>query len=329
MAHWALGETLLRLGEFVACREHVEQGIALYNPQQHRSLAVQSGGVDAGMGCRDMAAMSLWFLGYPDQALKRIQEALALGHELSHPYSLGHTLAFAAFLHLYRREGQLAQERAEALIALAREQEFAWWLAGGITLRGWALAEQEQEEEGMAQMRQGLVAGQATGAELERPWILARLAETQGKAGHVKEGLHLLDEATAVMRKNENRSCEAELYRLKGQLTLQSKASLGQVQDKSKASQNKSEIPNTQYLTPNTQAEAEAEACFQKAIDVARKQQAKSLELRATVSLARLWQQQGKHHEARNTLSEVYHWFTEGFDTKDLQEAKALLEQFT
>src|SRR5262249_18143756 len=214
-------ETLLRTGEFVACREHVEQGIALYNPEQHRSLAFQSGIVDPGMGCRDIAAMSLWVLGHPDQALKRSQEALTLGHELSHPYSLGYALLFAAYLHLYRREGPLAQERAEAVIALASEQEFAWWLAGGTMLRGWALAEQGQAEEGVAQMRQGLDALPGAGAEGVRPRLLAMLAVAYGKVGHVEEGFQVLAEATAVMCKTEQYLWEAELYRLKGELTLQ------------------------------------------------------------------------------------------------------------
>ena len=132
-----------------------------------------------------------------------------------------------------------------------------------------------------------------------------------------------------MVEKNAERWNEAELYRLKGTLTLQSRTSLGQVQDKSQASQNKSEVPNTQHPTPNTHAEAEAEACFLKAIDIAQKQQAKSLELRATMSLARLWQQQGKTAEARELLAPIYGWFTEGFDTKDLQEAKALLEELS
>jgi predicted ATPase len=316
VAHWALGETLLRVGEFVACREHVEQGIVLYNPQQHRDLAFLYG-VDPGVGCRDMAAASLWNLGYPDQALKRSQEALTLGHELSHPFSLGHALLFATAVHLFRREGQLAQERAEAVIALAREQEFAWWLAGGIMLRGWALAEQGQTEEGIMQVRQGLAAGQATGAGLERPTLLAALAETHGKAGQVEEGLNLLDEATALMCKTGQRNCEAELYRLKGELTLQQFNVQG----------SKFKVPSIQHPTPSTQAEAEAEAYFHKAINIARTQQAKSLELRAMMSLSRLWQQQGKRDEARRMLAEIYSWFTEGFDTKDLQEAKALLEE--
>ena len=138
----------------------------------------------------------------------------------------------------------------------------------------------------------------------------------------------MLAEALAHVDNTGERSYEAELYRLKGELTLQqSRAGLGQVQDKSQASQDTSEVPSTQHPTPSTQAEAEA--CFWKAIEIARKQQAKSWELRASTSLARLWQSQGKHHAARNMLSEIYHWFTEGFDTVDLKEAKALLEELS
>src|SRR5262249_43309190 len=150
----------------------MEQGIVLYDPQQHHSLAFLYAGIDPGVGCRNGSAMSLWFLGYPDQALKRLQEALTQAHELPHPLRLRYTLAFATVLYLRRREGQLAQERAEALMALAREREFPLILAAGTFFRGWALAEQGQAEEGIAQMRQGLDAGQATGAQIELPVFL-------------------------------------------------------------------------------------------------------------------------------------------------------------
>jgi predicted ATPase len=212
------------------------------------------------------------------------------------------------------------------LIVLSREQGFSFWLAQGTLQRGSALVEQGHEE-GVAQMCRGLAAWRATGAEAYGTQFLATLAEGYGKVGQAEEGLAVLAEALAIVDKNGERYYEAELYRLKGTLTLQSKTSLGQVSDKSQASQDISEVPNIQHLTPSTQAEAEAEACFQKAIEIARRQQAKSWELRATMSLARLWQQQGKQHAARNILSEIYDWFTEGFDTADLQEAKALLEE--
>jgi len=310
-----------------SAREHIEQGIALYDPQQHRSLAFVYG-TDIGMACRINAALVLWLLGYPDQALQRSHEAITLAQELSHPFSLSFALEFTAYLHQFRREWRLAQERAEAAIALAAEQGFAMRLSRAALLRGWALAEQGQGEEGIAQIRQGLAAWRATGAELRRTYLLTLLAEAYGKGGQVEEGLSAVAEALAAVDKAGERLWEAELYRIKGELTLQqSRASLGQVQDKSQTSQNKSEVPNTQHLTPSTQAEAEAEACFHQAIEIARKQQARSLELRAVMSLSRLWQQQGKKGEARLLLAEIYGWFTEGFDTKDLQEAKALLEE--
>jgi predicted ATPase len=158
------------------------------------------------------------------------------------------------------------------------------------------------------------------------PYCLALLAEAYGKAEQVEEGLTVLAEALETAHKTGERYYEAELYRLKGQLTLRSQTGLSQVSAKSKTSQNQSEDPNIQHLTPSTQVQAEAEACFHQAITIARQQQAKSLELRAVMSLSRLWQQQGKHTEARQLLAEIYGWFTEGFDTKDLQEAKALLD---
>jgi predicted ATPase len=210
-------------------------------------------------------------------------------------------------LHHHRREEHGTKEQAEAAIALSTEHGFAQRMAMGTMLRGWALAEQRQGEEGIAQLRQGLTAYRSTGAELMRPYFLALLTEAYGKIGQVEEGLGALAEALALAHKNRERWYEAELYRLKGKLLLAQEGFRLQAE----GCREKTE---------------KAEECFLKAIDIARKQQAKSLELRATVSLARLWQRQGKHHEARSTLSEMYNWFTEGFDTKDLQEAKALLD---
>jgi predicted ATPase len=274
-------------------------------------------------------ASVLWSLGYPDQALKRSQEALSLAQEIAHPVSLGLALIIASTLHGSRREAQLAQERAEAAITLSTEQGLSYWLVAGMTARGWALAEQGHAEEGIAQIRQSLSTLKAAGTELSRPSYLCLLAEAHGKVGQIQEGLSLVAEALDIVNKTEERIREAELYRIKGMLTLQSKTSLKHVQDKSQASQCKSEVLNTQCLAPSTQAKAEAEAFFYKAIEIACKQQAKSLELRAATSLARLWQQQDKRKEAYEMLAEIYGWFTEGFDTKDLQEAKALLEELS
>ncbi len=198
-------------------------------------------------------------------------------------------------------------------------------MAVGTIQRGWALAKQGQGEEGVVQIRRGLAAYQATEQELFRPGFLALLAEAYGKVGQAEEGLSALAEALTLVNKTGERWYEAELYRLKGTLTLQSRqsqASQRQVEDDS-------ENTNPQHPALSTHAEAEAEVCFLKAIEIARKQQAKSLELRAVMSLAHLWQNQGKKEEAHEMLVEIYGWFTEGFDTKDLQEAKALLEELS
>jgi predicted ATPase len=327
-AHGELGSTSFWLGEVTSARAHVEQSIALYDPQQHRSLAFLYG-QDPKVTSLSNAALVLWFLGYPDQALKRSHDALTLAQELSHPFSLAFPLSFAAMLHQYRREGQAAQERAEATIALSTEQGFPYWLTFGTILRGWALVEQRPGEEGIAQLRQGLDAWRATGAELRRPYYLGLLAEAHEKVGQVEEGLSALAEALTAADKTGERWWEAELYRLKGELVLQSEVRSPKSQKENQKSkgkrQKKLSVTNPQSPTPNPHSEAEE--CFLKAIEIARKQSAKSLELRATMSLARLWQQQGKQHAARNTLSDIYNWFTEGFDTADLKDAKVLLEE--
>ncbi len=315
-AHYALGSALFNLGEFASAREHLEKGTALYGLQKHRSRAVQNPGVS----CLSFAALVLWSLGYPDQALKRVHEALTLAQELSHPFSLAVALNWAAWFHQYRREAQLTQEWAEAEIALSKEQGFPFWVAFGTVLRGWALAEQGQGAEGVAQLEQGLAAYLATGAEIGRPHFLALLAEAYGKGGQPEKGLAVLAEVLAQADRNEDRYYEAELYRLKGELTLQKEFNV-------QGSMLKVENPQSAFHNP--QLEAEAEAYFLRAIEIAQKQQAKSLELRATTSLARLRQQQGKKDEAHKMLGEIYCWFTEGFDTKDLQEAKALIEELS
>jgi predicted ATPase len=196
-------------------------------------------------------------------------------------------------------------------------------------IRGWALVERGQEK-GLVQIRQGLAVWGATGAEMSRLYFLILLAEAYGKVGQVEEGLSTLSEALTLVNRTGERFYEAELYRLKGTLTLQqenqNQKSKGKRQKKSSVVSPQLSVPNTQSLTPST---SEAEECFHKAIEVARQQQAKSLELCATTSLARLWQSQGKQQEAHHMLAEVYGWFTEGFDTKDLQEAKALLEELS
>jgi predicted ATPase/class 3 adenylate cyclase len=295
--HRALGDSLFWRGQLVAARAHLEQGIALYDSQQHRAHALLYG-QDPGIGCRVYAALVLWRLGYPAQALQRVHKALTLARELAHPFSLALALSYAAGVSRLRREWPASQAHTETLLALATEQGFAFWVASGTMLRGAALAAQGQGEAGIAEIRQGLAAWRATGAEVNVPGFLAMLATAYGDVGQPEAGLPLLDEALALGDKNDEHANEAEVYRVKGELLLMLSA----------------------------EHQAEAAACYHQAIALARRQQAKSWELRAAMSLARLWQQQGKRTEARELLAPIYGWFTEGFDTADLQEAKALLE---
>jgi len=299
-----LGAALYWLGELISARPLLEQVIALYDPQKHPRSTINT--ADLRVNYLSYTAWTLWGLGYPDQALKQSHEAVALAEGLSHPFSLAYALGMAAQFHLLRREGPLARERAEAVITLSTEQGFPSWLALGRIVRNWALAEQGQVQEGIAQMRQSRMSPRLA------PYVLA---EAYGKVRQVEEGLTLLAKVLAFMDKTGMRRDEAELYRIKGELTLQ----------QLKMKNGELKITETKYIIASPQAEAER--CFHKAIEIARRQSARLLELRATVSLARLWQRRGKKKQAHKMLAEIYGWFTEGFDTRDLQEAKALLEE--
>jgi class 3 adenylate cyclase/predicted ATPase len=304
------GSTLLWLGEFARAQAHLDQAGAFYDPEHHRDLAHDMG-QDPGSMALVSEAETLWCRGYPDQALERARRALSVAQALSHPFSLALALGVVALVHLFRREGQDAQAQAEALLILAHEHGFAGWLGYGTSLQGWALVERaalssarEQGEAGLGQLQEGMAAVRATGAELWVPVFLGALAQGYAQGGQAEEGLRAIAEALAMVEKNDERWNEAELYRIKGDLTLQSKVQ-----------------------SPRSKVEEEAEECFYKAVEIAQRQQAKSLELRATMSLARLWQSHGKTAEAHQMLAEIYGWFTEGFDTKDLQEAQELLEE--
>jgi predicted ATPase len=299
--HLALGVSWFFLGQLSQAHAHIEQVVRLYDPQQHHALAFRHGNMDPGVGCLAYAGLTLWLLGYPDQALERVNEALTLAQHLEHPFTLARGLCWTTLLHQWRREWQVVSERADTALTVATAQQVALVLALGPIMRGWALAMQGQGAEGLTQLRQGLDAYRATGAEFQRPRFLSLLAEVHRSLGQPEAGLTALSEALTLVEKTGERYYEAELHRLKGELLLQ-------------------------HAAPEV---SHAEACFQQALDIARRQQAKSLELRAAMSLGRLWQQQGKRQEARALLAGVYHWFTEGFDTADLQEAKGLLEALT
>jgi len=298
-AHFALGNTLLWRGELASSRAHLAQGIAQYALLEQRATAFLLTGYDPGMALLSFMSHVLWYLGYPDQALQRSHEAVTLARELSHPYSFAFALSFAMRLRQFCRERHAAQEQAEALIVLTSKQGFAFFLSHAMILQGWGLAMQEQWAQRIAQIRQGIAAYRATGAELERSHWLALLAERCGQGGQTEEGLSVLAEALAAVYTTGEHFYEAEIYRLKGELLRQQAAG----------------------------RDGEAEVCFSQALEVARQQEAKSLELRTAMSLARLWQAQGKGDAARELLAPVCGWFTEGFDTADLQDARTLLEE--
>ena len=308
IAHMTLGLTSYYLGELLPARSHFEEGIARDTPAQ-RSLPLFRAGHDPGVGCHSGAARTLWLLGYPDQALARVQDGLALATELAYPFSSAYALGFAVQVYQFRGEGQEVSDHAEAAVTLSTEQGFAHWLAQGTILQGWALTTQEQGEKGLRQMRHGLTTYRASGAELLVPYFLLLLAEAYARLGQVEAGLAVLQEGWEVMERTGEHVWHAEMSRLKGALLLNDER--GMMNDERGTSQPRA---------------AEAEACFQQAIAVAQQQSAKSWELRAATSLARLWQQQGKPTEARDLLGSVYNWFTEGFDTADLKDAKALLD---
>jgi predicted ATPase len=296
-AHNALGQTLFQLGDYATARTHLEQGIALIDRTRLRAQALHQGEASE-VRCLVTAARTLWCLGYPTQALRRSEEAIALAQELAHPYSLAMAHYQAAILSYHCRDVPAVQAQAEALMTLATDQGFPLFVGHGTYLRGWGLALQGEGTAGLAQLRQGLSAIVAAGQELSRPFCLILLAEATGHVGQVEDGLRLLAEARRVLEVSRRGDLLAEAYRLQGTVLLHRA------------------VPN----------EVQAEACFQRALAIAQRQQAKSWELRAAMSLSGLWQQQGKHQQAHNLLAPIYGWFTEGFDTADLQAAQALLE---
>jgi TOMM system kinase/cyclase fusion protein len=297
-AHRALGQTCLWQAELARARAHLEDGMALYDAHQHRAQAVLYGR-DPAVDCGSYLAWTLWLLGYPDQALHRSHEALRLAQELPHPHSLAFAFSLAAWLHRLRREMHLTQERAEAAVSASAAHGFPLWLTQSMVLRGSALVARGWGAAGMEIIQQGIAAWGATGAGVAQPYDLALMAEAYGQAGRAEEGLALLSRALTTVHKTGERWWEAELHRLQGEL----------------------------LLALSAEKHIEAESCFHQALDIARQQQAKSLELRAAMSLTRLWQGQGKHAEARQLLAPIYDWFTEGFDTVDLREARALLAE--
>jgi len=298
MAHRALGDTLHWLGEFGAAREHLEQGIALYDAERHRSYTMLYG-QDPLVGCQCYMAETLWMLGYPEQALRMVYAAIASAEQVAHPFMVARALVESYIHYGLRREWQLVLEQAEKLRVLTEEQGFSQWLAQAQAARNKALLMLGQHND-VEQMRQGNEARRRTGAR-HRVNIFVGDAEALRFTGQAAEGLEVINQGLLMVEETGEGNYEAEVYRLKGELLL----------ELSEANQ------------------PEAENCFRQALGIARTQQAQSWELRAATSLARLWQSQDKCQDACELLAPVYNWFTEGFDTADLKDAKALLDELS
>ncbi|HSA81075.1 MAG TPA: hypothetical protein VLE23_09640 [Geminicoccaceae bacterium] len=294
--------TCLYLPELSACAEQAEQSVVLYDRDQHRSHKFLYGGHDPGVCAGNHRALSRWLLGFPDQAVVHAEGAVALARELAHSFSLSLALTFFSFLRHFRREAGLVREHAQAVTTLCTEQGIApQYVATAGIMRGWAEVHETRAAPGIDTIRHALDQLEATRVHHRRSYYLGILAEAYGSVGEPEQGLGAIARATAFMEETGEGLWEAEIHRLNGELLLHR----------------------------SSERRGQAEASFRKALDTARRQEARSLELRAAASLARLWADQGKRAQAHDVLAPVYGWFTEGFDTADLKDAKALLAELS
>jgi predicted ATPase len=298
--HQILAQTLLQSGDYPAALAHLETAASLYRPDEHRDSALQYG-QDIGVHAFVMLSWALWHCGYPDQSARAADRALALSRQLGHAYTLANALSMAGRAAVFARDVATVHTRSNDCVALASEHGFAQWAARGRMLRGWADAQRGEATTGIAHIRDGLAADEAIGAHLRAPFYLTLLAEALALAGKIEEGLAALDDALAKTAISGERGLDAEIHRLRGELT--------------------GRLPH-----PDP---AKAEDSFRTALAIAREQGTRGYELRAASSLARLWREQGRRPEARELLAPVYGWFTEGFDTADLKDAKTLLAELT
>lgn len=339
------GMTAATLGELSTALGRLEAGSLLYDERSHGPERLRAGAQDPKLTCLAYAAWTLWRLGHPDQARRKVDEVLTAARELAHPFSLAFALDFAGNgVGMFLRDVRLVRACADELAALSEEQTFPYWLAWGTVRQGWVLVQQGRVEEGMEKMRRGMDSIRRTGAELSISYVLAQLSEAHAKLGQPDAGLSLLREALAHVQQTGERWYEAELHRLEGELTLQrselrSPAVLprggrfvtgGRRRGSPRASARFRASESSEGASASAHqggAREEAEASFVRAMEVARSQQARSFELRAATSLARSWTTRGRREEARAALAAVYDAFTEGFDTPDLQDARSLLAE--
>ena len=300
IGHRILGHALICSGNYPAALAHVETAVSLYRHEEHRDSAFRYG-VDIGVSAFDLLSWARWHRGYPDQSARAADRALTLSRQLGHAHILAHALWFAGMAAVFARDITIACAHGNDCVALASEHGFPIWAALGRILQGWADAQKGEATTGIARIRDGMAAAEATGSRVHTPFFLTLLAEALAFAWKIEEGLAILDDALAQVAVSGERGWDAEIHRLRGELTVR--------------------LPHPGL--------AKAEDSFRTALAIAREQGTRGYELRATTSLARLWRDQGRQGEARDLLGPVYGSFTEGFDTTDLKEAKALLDELT
>jgi len=298
VGHRSLAWSLMRSGDYPAALAHFETAASLYRPDEHRDSALHYG-QDIGVSAFVQLSLALWHRGYPDQSARAADRALALSRQLGHAHTLAHALYFAGMAAVFARDVATACAYSNDCVALTSEHGFAHWAALGRILQGWADAQKGEAMTGIARIRDGMAAGEATGTRVHTPFYLTLLAEALAFAGKKEEGLAALDDALATATISGEKGWDAEIHRLCGELT--------------------GRLP---YPDP-----AKAEDSFRTALAIAREQGTRGYELRAATSLARLRRDHGRHAEARDLVAPVYGWFTEGFGTPDLKEAKALLDE--
>jgi predicted ATPase len=285
-------------GDYRAALAHFETAASLYRPDEHRDSAFHYG-QDIGVSAFVQLSLALWHRGYPDQSVRAADRALAYSRELGHAHTLSVAFYYAGWAAVFAQDVATVYARSNDCVAIASEHGFTLWEARGRILQGWADAQRGQATTGIARIRDGMAATEATGTRVYTPFDLALLAEALAFAGKIEQALAALDEALAEAAASGERGWDAEIHRLCGELT--------------------GRLP---YPDP-----AKAEESFRTALAIAREQGTRDYELRAATSLARLWREQGRQGEARELLAPVYGSFTEGFDTADLKEAKALLDE--
>ena len=298
-ANISVGCPLLWQGRFAECLARVERSVALYDRDRHRELAYVYG-ENPGVSSRAYASMALWYLGFPDRALRMIEEAVAVAEEGTHPFSVGYALNFVAVIHLLRRERDAVRRAAERTIAVAEEQHLGLWLNTGNFYRAWAAAEPHAGRASLAPLEDAVARLATSGTRVGASSILALFGEAYGECGCFDEGVQTLDNALALGDLDQAPFWHAEIHRLKGEILLR---------------------------RDGAAAAPEAERLFRRSLEVARAQEARSFELRTATSLARLLRRRNEPREARTLLAPVYAWFSEGADTLDLQDARALLDE--